>query len=137
MGVADKAKAVRGTGDPPGAPSMATLTRTLEELERRLARLSTQKQADSRAAAPAPVGAGATPAERLRRIVDRSAEYAASAPSARARSSEAIDELVQEMRALRGEMRKEIAAGTKAGQATMGHASPRSKPRLPRATVPS
>lgn len=122
MGVADKAKAARGTGDPPGAPSMATLTRTLEELERRLARLSTQKQADSRAPAPASVGAGATPAERLRRIVDRSAEYAASAPSARARSSEAIDELVQEMRALRGEMRKEIAAGTKAGQATMGHA---------------
>lgn len=122
MGVADKAKAAQGTGDPPGAPSMATLTRTLEELERRLARLSTQKQADSRAAAPASVGAGATPAERLRRIVDRSAEYAASAPSARARSSEAIDELVQEMRSLRGEMRKEIAAGTKAGQATMGHA---------------
>ncbi|MCM2504514.1 hypothetical protein NDN16_12615 [Aureimonas altamirensis] len=120
MGVADKAKAAKGTGDPPGAPSMATLTRTLEELERRLARLSTQKQADGRASASA--GPGATPAERLRRIVDRSAEYAAAAPAARTRSSEAIDELVQEMRSLRGEMRKEIAAGTKAGQATMGHA---------------
>lgn len=119
MGVADKAKAAKGTGDPPGAPSMATLTRTLEELERRLARLSTHK-VDNRVAVS--VGAAATPAERLRRIVDRSAEFAASAPSARTRSSEAIDELVQEMRSLRGDMRKEIAAGTKAGQATMGHA---------------
>ncbi|WP_336741779.1 hypothetical protein [Aureimonas altamirensis] len=122
MGVADKAKAAQGTGDPPGAPSMATLTRTLEELERRLARLSTQKQADRSVSPSASAAAGTTPAERLRRIVDRSAEYAASAPSARTRSSEAIDELVQEMRSLRGEMRKEIAAGTKAGQATMGHA---------------
>ena len=81
MGVAAKAK-VTGRGGETSPASMAALTHTLEELERRLARLSDGRGGKPEAAQldmPAkPATPPQTPSERLRRIVDRSTQQAAS-----------------------------------------------------------
>ncbi|KAA0971159.1 hypothetical protein FPY71_12040 [Aureimonas fodinaquatilis] len=126
MGVAERAKAGRSmAGASPS--SVAALTRTLEELEQRLARLSSGK--------PTPKEK-LTPSERLRQIVDsghmrsgampRPEEHS---PVSAAPTTAAMQEMSREIRALRAELRQEMAAEARiqeqainSGFATLGAA---------------